>query len=106
MKYARMITATVALDKIEEFTRRYEQIVVPTLKPVVGFEDIYLCVNPFTGESVSITFWASEQDVIAYEKSGLAAQTIDKFRSFFTTQPIVKTYQVAVAAPGPIALAR
>lgn len=99
MKYARMLTATVPVDKIAEVTQIYEQSIVPALKPVTGFLGAYLFTSPFTGEGFSLTFWASEKDIVVYENSGLYAQLVEKLRPFFITQPILKTYQVAVETP-------
>ena len=101
MKYVRMLTAKLPIEKVPEFTRLYEQTVLPTLKPVAGFEGAYLFTDPITGEGFSLTFWASEQDVIAYEKSGLYTQLLETFRPFFVTEPILKTFQVAVELPVP-----
>lgn len=106
MKYARMLTATVPVDKIVDVTQTYEQTIVPALKPVAGFLGAYLFTSPFTGEGFSLTFWASEKDAIAYENSGLYAQLVEKLRPFFITQPILKTYQVAMETPFPAAVLR
>jgi heme-degrading monooxygenase HmoA len=99
MKYVRMLTGKVPIDKFPEFTRLYEQTILPTLKPVSGFLGAYLFTDPTTGEGFSLTFWRSEQDAITYEKSGLYARLLEQFRPFFATQPILKTYQVAVELP-------
>jgi heme-degrading monooxygenase HmoA len=99
MKYVRILTAKVPIDKMAEFTRLYEQTVLPALKPISGFLGDYLLADPTTGEGYSLTFWASEKDAIAFEKSGLYTQLLEKFRSFFITQPILKTFQVAVELP-------
>jgi heme-degrading monooxygenase HmoA len=104
MKYARMTTVAVAIDKIAEVTDIYEQTIVPALKPVTGFLGAYLFTDPSTGEGFSLTFWANEQDASAYEASGLYAQLVEKLRPFFTKPPTLKTYQVAVATPFPEAL--
>lgn len=99
MKYARMITVTAPIDKTAEVTQIYEQSILPALEPVTGFLGAYMLISPFTGEGLSLTFWATEKDAIAYENSGLYAQLVEKIRPFFTTQPILKTYQVAAETP-------
>jgi heme-degrading monooxygenase HmoA len=99
MKYARMITATVPIDKIAEVSRLYEQTAVPALKPITGFLGTYMFSDPITGEGFSLTFWETEKDAIAFEKTPLYAELLGKFRPFFTNQPVVKTYQVTVETP-------
>lgn len=94
MKFARTTTVTAPIDKIAEVTRVYEQTILPALKPVAGFQGAYLCIDPSNGEGFSLTFWASEKDALAYERSGLYTQLVEKLRPFFTTQPTLKSYQV------------
>ena len=106
MKYVRMLTAKVPVDKITEFTRIYEETVLPTLKPVSGFQGAYLFIDPILGEGFSLTFWASEKDAIAYEQSGLYTQLIEKLRPFFLTQPLLKSYQLMAEAPIPVSTFR
>lgn len=101
MKFARITTATVPRDKLAEFTHVYETTILPALKPVTGFQGAVMCTNESTEEGFSLTFWASEQDAIAYEQSGLYAKLIEQLRPFFTSQPILKSYQVAAEAAVP-----
>ncbi len=99
MKFARITTATVPIEKIDEFNRVYEQNNLPALKGVRGFEGIYLLIDRSTGEGFSLTFWASKEDAMAYEQSGLYTQLVDKLRPFFTTAPTLKSYEVPVELP-------
>ena len=106
MKFARTTTVTGSIDKIAEITSVWEQSILPALKPVAGYEGAYLLIDPSTGEGVSLTFWASEQDAIAYEKSGLYTKLVESLRPFFTTRPTLRSYQVTAEAPSPAAAIR
>ena len=106
MKFARTTTATVPSDKAAEITRVWEQTILPALKPVPGFQGAHLLIDPSTGEGFSLTFWASEQDAIAYEQSGLYTQLVEKLRPFFTTRPVLRSYQVTAEALSPSAAMR
>lgn len=106
MKLARTTTATVPIDKAAEITSVWEQTILPALKPVAGFQGAYLLIDPSTGEGYSLTFWASEQDAIAYEQSGLYTKLVESLRPFFTTRPILRSYQVRAEAPSPTAAIR
>lgn len=101
MKFARVTMGTVSKDKMAEFIRLYEQTILPALKPIAGFQGGYLFSDPKTGEGFSLTYWVSEKDAIAYEKSGLYAQLVEKLRPFFTTQPTLKSYEIVAEAPIP-----
>lgn len=99
MKFARITTATVPIDKIDEFNRVYERNNLPALKSVPGFEGIYLLVDRSTGDGFSLTFWASEDDATAYERSGLYAELVEKLRPFFAKPPTLRSYEVPVELP-------
>ncbi|HEX9036988.1 MAG TPA: antibiotic biosynthesis monooxygenase [Ktedonobacterales bacterium] len=99
MKFARMTTTTVPVEKADEFNRIYEQTIPPALKGVHGFEGVYLLIDRTTGEGFSLTFWASKKDALAYEQSGLYTRLVDKLRPFFTKAPILKSFEVPVEMP-------
>ena len=99
MKFARITTATVPIEKIDEFTRVYEQFIPTALKGVRGFEGVYLLNDRTTGEGLSLTFWASKEDAMAYEQSGLYMQLVEKLRPFFTKAPTLKSYEVPMELP-------
>lgn len=101
MKYARMVIAPATPDSIADVTRIYEQEILPALKPVKGFQGAYLFTNAFTGEGASLTFWASEQDALTYERSGLFAELTEKLRPFLIAEPTVKRYHVSAETPFP-----
>lgn len=101
MKYARMAVATAPADKLEEFVRVYEQEIFPALKSVKGFQGAYLFTNAFSGEGVSLTFWTSEQDAMAYDRSGQYAELVAKIRPFLTAEPTLKRYHVSAETPFP-----
>jgi len=106
MKIARTTTATAPTDKVAEVTSIWEQSILPALKPVAGFQGAHLLINPSTGEGLSLTFWASEQDAIAYEQSGLYKELVGKLLPFFTAPPVLKSYQVQAEASAPTAAMR
>ncbi len=99
MKFARITTATVPIEKIDEFNRIYEQNIPPSLKGVPGFEGVYLLIDRSTGEGFSLTFWATKDDAMAYERSGLYTKLVDKVRPFFSKPPILKSFEVPVELP-------
>ncbi|MGE5333778.1 MAG: antibiotic biosynthesis monooxygenase family protein [Nitrososphaerota archaeon] len=106
MKFARITTAKVPIEKTDEFNRIYEQNIPPALKGVRGFEGVYLLIDRSTGEGFSLTFWESKDDAMAYEQSGLYAQLVDKLRPFFITAPTLKSYEVPVELPALAAVTR
>jgi len=45
-------------------------------------------------ESISLTAWDSQEDAQAYEQSGTYKEQVDKFGSYFTAPPELRTYEI------------
>ncbi len=96
--FARVTSARIDTDKIEQFRRIYAESVVPAAKKQKGFKGICLMVNRETGEGLSIGYWASEEDALASEKNLFYQQQVARFLPFYTRDPIREGYEVMVQA--------
>lgn len=94
--FARVTSARIDKDKIEQFKKIYLESVVPAAKEQKGFKAICLMVDPKTGEGLSITYWESEEDALASEKNLYYQQQVAKFLPFFIRDPIREGYEVIV----------
>lgn len=96
--YARVTSAQISPNRIEQFKKIFEESVVSAAKKQKGFKGICLMVNPQTGEGLSITYWDSEEDCLANEKNLFYQQQVAKFIPFYTRQPIREGYEILVQA--------
>lgn len=67
--YARLSRFRENPDRIDEGTRLAEEKIVPQLESVPGFLGVISLVNREAGETVSVTFWDSEDAMRASEEA-------------------------------------
>lgn len=93
---ARVVTANVQTDRVDEAVSRYRDAVVPAAKQQKGYRGRLLFVNYDTGKALSITLWDTETDMIAGEDSAYLQTQFSSFRGLFTEPPIKEHYRVSV----------
>ena len=94
--FARVTITQGKIDKVDESIKLYAESVVPAAKSQKGYRGMLFLTNRETGKGISISFWDSEEDAIANEKSGYYQEQVAKFKDFFTAQPIKEGYEVTV----------
>ncbi len=94
--YARVTSAEIFKEKIDQFIEIYEEYVVPAAKKQKGFKGIHLLVDRKTGTGMSITYWESEEDALANEKSLYYQEQVARFIPFYAKHPIRDGYEVLV----------
>lgn len=91
---ARTTTVNIERTKIAEASHIYEDSIIPVIRGLKGFHAAYLMVDHATGQGVSVTIWASEEDAKAYESSGSYKEQVAKLAALFTSPPALATYTV------------
>jgi heme-degrading monooxygenase HmoA len=94
--FARVTSAEIFKEKIDQFIEIYEEYVVPAAKKQKGFRGVHLLVDRKTGKGMSITYWENEENALANEKSLYYQEQVAKFITFFSQQPIRDGYEVPV----------
>jgi heme-degrading monooxygenase HmoA len=94
--HARVTRSRVALDDIDEAVRIVASSIVPAAKEQPGFREYLHLVDHATGEGISITLWATEDEMRAGETGLYYRAQIAKVRSLLTTEPVVGGYDVVV----------
>lgn len=83
--FMRLVQMKVNPDKIFEFERTYERSIMPELQKARGCVYAGLVQSlEDQSEGMSLTLWESQADAIAYEKSGVYAQLLEKSKPFFS----------------------
>ncbi len=70
MTYARVVSARVAPERLDDLIRVLQEDVVPEAEMQPGFEGALTLSDPGTGKGMMITFWATPEDLIAGEVTG------------------------------------
>ena len=94
--FARVTSAVIFKEKIDQFIDIYKEHVVPAAKQQKGFRGIHLFVDRNTGNGMAISYWDSEKDALAKEKSLYYQEQVARFITFFAQQPIREGYEVVV----------
>lgn len=77
--HVRIVSLTIADDKMKEFRRLYIKEIIPALKETKGCLHVFLTESRQTPNQVlSITVWESAWHSEKYEKSGQFKQLLDK----------------------------
>jgi heme-degrading monooxygenase HmoA len=94
--FARVTSAKIFVDKIDQLKKIYKENVVPAAKKQRGFRGICLMVNRKTGEGLSIGYWDTEEDALANETNLFYQQQVARFLPFYSRDPIREGYEVLV----------
>jgi len=99
--FARMTILQVKLESIAEAVKRFRTVVVPEAKKQRGYRGACLLVDRAAGKGIAVTFWRTERDALANEKSLFYQEQLIKFLEFFSGPPIREGYEVAVHSLAP-----
>lgn len=94
--FARIVRMQIKIDRIDEASRLFEEKIIPNCKKQNGFKGAYFLADRKTGTCIPITFWDSEEDLLANERNLFFQEQLVKFMTFFTKPPIREAYKVEV----------
>jgi len=94
--FARVLRSQLKIDKITEATRTFKEIVVPMCRKQRGFKGGYFMSDSKTGESVAVTLWMNEEDMLANEASHFFQEQVARFIPFYAKPPIREAFEVTI----------
>ncbi len=94
--FARMITATVPSDKLDEAVRLWESTVAPTTQAQEGFINTRVYVDRANGRIRVISLWESE--ALYTESIPWMQQQLAIFVPYFTETPVIESYELTTDA--------
>ena len=95
---ARVVTAQLEPDKIDEAVSQYRNAVVPAAKQQRGYRGKLLFLSREKRQALSITLWETESDMLASESSGYLEAQFRGLESLFSAPPTTEHYEVSVGA--------
>lgn len=102
--FARNVSISLKANSVGEFTRTFENEVVPLLRKQKGFQDSVSLVDLNGTEAVAISFWDRKENAEAYNR-GAYPEVQKALAKVLDGTPQVKTYEVSnstfhkIAAP-------
>ena len=94
--HARVVSIEMLPMDMAEAARIYRDVVIPSAKEERGFRGALLLTDQSTGEGVSISLWASEEDMHTSEASGFYHKKLGELDKLFISAPVRKHYEVSV----------
>jgi hypothetical protein len=96
---ARMATAHLEKDRLEEGVELFRRLVAPTAEGARGYRGFFLLTDPDTGKYVAVTMWRSEEDLLDTEgEDGYLGELVARFEEagVLASVPTFETYDVSV----------
>jgi heme-degrading monooxygenase HmoA len=94
--FVRVVKSRMKIDKLAAAGRTFRETVFPLCRKQRGFKGGYFLSDPKTGESVAMTFWESEEDMLATEASRFFQDQLARFVPFYAKPPVRESYEVTV----------
>jgi quinol monooxygenase YgiN len=93
--YARIITAQVQHNQLDQARRLYREALLPAAQQQFGFDGGWLLLDRNTGKSLMILLWASEAALKGGEASPGFKQPLAKLAACFIGTPLREAYEVS-----------
>ena len=94
--YARLFSAQVKSDKLDELIKVWRDMDTPEMKSEKGYRGAYLLTDRKTGKAISMTLWDSEQDAIANEQNDYIRKQVEKYYKDLLAGPLTREgYEVS-----------
>ena len=100
--FARVLKSQLKIDKIAEATRTFREVVLPLCRKQRGFKGAYYMSDAKSGESVAVTLWESEDDMLANEASHFFQEQVARFIPFYAKPPIREAFEVTIREEGKV----
>jgi heme-degrading monooxygenase HmoA len=107
--FARKVSVHLKPNTLAEFTRTFDQQVVPLLRKQKGFKDEIAFAAPGTTDVLAISLWDTKQNADAYDTSAykdvlkMLDKLIDGTPKVGTTEVLHSTFhQINAAVPVPV----
>ena len=92
--FARLVSAQVGVDKINEGLLIWKENDMPLMDSVKGYIGAYCLVDRKTDKVISLTLWDNEKDAVADEQSNLHKNQVDMYKDLLIGEPITQYYEV------------
>ena len=92
--YTRQVTTRLKRNAAAELEHVVESVVLPLLRRHRGFRDLIMLVAPERLEAVCLSFWDTEADAEAYNRTAYTEE-LQALKYVAEKNPRVETYTVA-----------
>ena len=91
--YVRLTYVNFLPEKLDVAKRIYNNEIIPVVKQQKGNLDCRILEpDDKADDFISMTVWDSREDADAYQSSGMYKEQVDRIRSSFSKEPVLKVY--------------
>ncbi len=94
--FSRLVNVRFQPHKVEEGIHIIEKEVVPVLKEQKGFKGQLFLTRPDSEKAVSINFWETEDDLVAFEAAPMYRELMGKLAGVLAGPPDGEQFIVSV----------
>jgi quinol monooxygenase YgiN len=91
--FSRIVSMQVKPNAHNEFSKLFEEEIIPSLRKQQGFKDEILFVDPGGPEVVAISLWESKENAETYNRTSYP-EVLKTLSKVIERTPEVKTFQV------------
>lgn len=95
--YARIITAKVKPEKLNEFPAAFSELALPDTTQEPGFKGIYLMKNSSQNRIIGVVLWETEADALASVES-FQSRRMPQLTPYLADLPTAETLEVVLRA--------
>lgn len=93
--YARVFSAQLQPDKIEEANRLVQEAIIPAAQQQPGFQKLLWLIDPTLHRGMIISLWATAAERTASENNGFLREQLTKLATVVVGQPTVERFVVS-----------
>jgi heme-degrading monooxygenase HmoA len=94
--FARVTTVYIKPDGVDMAIEIFNQSIIPAARKQEGYKGANVLVDHESGKGIVITFWETEENAVANEKSKYYQEQLMKTVILFTADPIREGFELAV----------
>jgi hypothetical protein len=102
--FARNVSFQLKSNMLSDYTRTFENEILPLLRKQKGFKDEFTLSNPGSQNAIAISLWDSKTNAEAYNTSTYA-QVLKTLGRFIDGTPRVHTFEAVTSTFHNIAVA-
>ena len=95
--YARLITANVKPDKLNDFPAAFSEFALPDASQEPGFKGLYMLKDTAQNRIIGVVLWETEADAVA-SIEGFQQRRMPKLMPYLSGPPSAETLEVVLRA--------
>ncbi len=84
--FARIVGGQTVTGKLSQAVKTWKEKDSLLKRPLKGYRGGYFLTDPQTGKILSLTFWDSEKDAVAYDQGPVYKQIVALYKGVLTVE--------------------